>query len=181
VDTITACSPLPHRDECRRIFGAFPTGVTVVTAGGAHGPVGMAVNSFTSLSLDPLLVLVCVGRSSSTWPEIEKSGRFCVNVLAADQRELARRFAAKGEDRFRGVALTASVGGSPMLEGSVAYVDCAISQTYDGGDHVIVVGAVLGLGLLRPAAPLLFVGGRFGIADGSPTAPSTPDGPSVNT
>ena len=157
----TCLNELPPTDDCRTIFGSFPTGVTVVTAPGASGdPVGMAINSFTSLSLDPLLVLICVGKNSSTWPAIEESGQFCVNVLAEDQAELALRFAAKDNSRFEGVNLRSSVIGSPILTESLAFIDCKILRIDPGGDHWIVVGTVVEMASLREASPLIF---SFGV------------------
>lgn len=153
--------------ELRRVAGAFPTGVTVLTTVTDGKPIGMAANSFTSLSLTPPLVLVCIARSSTTWPSIAASGRFCVNILAADQEPLARGFAVKGADRFLDVQHTPSTGGMPLLTGAIGFIDCKISRVHDGGDHLVVIAAVDDLGTLRDEAPLVFHRSGYGI-DGTP-------------
>jgi 3-hydroxy-9,10-secoandrosta-1,3,5(10)-triene-9,17-dione monooxygenase reductase component len=149
--------------DLRRVAGTFPTGVTILTAASAGGPVGMAANSFTSLSLDPPLVLVCVGHSSSTWPLIEQTGEFCVNILAAGQEHLARRFALKGADRFVDVGFGDSPNGSPLLDGALGFIDCSIERMVEGGDHLVVIGAVTDLGVLRDGPPLVFHRSGFGL------------------
>ncbi|MBV7696662.1 flavin reductase family protein [Streptomyces sp. TRM70350] len=152
------------RQEFRRVLGHFATGVTVITAPAADGPAGFACQSFSSLSLDPLLVAFMVGRTSTTWPRIARAGVFCVNVLSAGQGELCRGFAVSGGDKFAGVAYdTAPVSGSPRLAGTLAWVDCTIHAVHTGGDHLIVVGrvATLGTGDNEDGAPLLFHKGRF--------------------
>jgi 3-hydroxy-9,10-secoandrosta-1,3,5(10)-triene-9,17-dione monooxygenase reductase component len=167
--------------QLRHVAGSFPTGVTVLTGLADGKPVGMAANSFTSLSLDPPLVLVCIGRSSTTWPAIAASGRFCVNILAADQELLARVFAAKGANRFVDVGHTPSASGMPLLNGAVAFVECTISRIHDGGDHVVVIASVDDLGALRDETPLVFHRSGFGMtstpvlssADLSPDVPTS--------
>ncbi|MGI5195894.1 flavin reductase family protein [Streptomyces sp. CA-288835] len=153
--------------EFRRVLGNFATGVTVVTApaaDGEDGPAGFACQSFSSLSLDPPLVVFMVARTSTTWPRIARAGVFCVNVLAAHQGELCRGFAVSGADKFAGVVYDAApVSGSPRLEGALAWIDCAIHAVHTGGDHLIVVGRVEALGAMDgDGAPLLFYRGRFG-------------------
>src|SRR5581483_86519 len=96
--------PSPRPDVFRNVLGHLPTGVTVVTAMSEHGPVGMAANSVTSVSLDPPLILICPASGSETWPLIREAGCFCVNVLAGHQAELCRQFSRKDTDRFAGVA-----------------------------------------------------------------------------
>lgn len=142
-------------DELRGVMACFATGVVVVTADRPDGPVGMAVNSFVSVSLDPPLVLFCAAHTSSTWPAIRAAGHFCANVLAAGQEELARAFARKG-DRFAGVAHTPGVTGAPVLRDVHAHVECKIVDTYEAGDHTVVLGRVVDLGADTEAAPLLF-------------------------
>ncbi|MFF7842662.1 flavin reductase family protein [Streptomyces ossamyceticus] len=163
--------------EFRRVLGSFATGVTVITAppapdttpgsGPALRPAGFACQSFSSLSLDPPLVVFMVGRTSTTWPRIARAGVFCVNVLGADQGELCRRFAVSGADKFADVAHDpAPVTGSPRLAGAAAWIDCAIHAVHPGGDHLIVVGRVEALGTAdadeASSAPLLFHRGVFG-------------------
>jgi flavin reductase (DIM6/NTAB) family NADH-FMN oxidoreductase RutF len=152
--------------EFRRVLGNFASGVTVVTApatDGEDGPAGFACQSFSSLSLDPPLVAFMVGRTSTTWPRIARAGVFCVNVLAAHQGELCRAFAVSGADKFAGVAYDAApASGSPRLAGTLAWIDCTIHAVHTGGDHLIVVGRVEGLGAGDGSeAPLLFHRGRF--------------------
>jgi flavin reductase (DIM6/NTAB) family NADH-FMN oxidoreductase RutF len=148
----------------RQVLGRYPTGVCVVTALGADGGnVGMAVGSFTSVSLDPPLVAFLPDRSSSTWPRIAEVGRFCVNVLAADQEPVCRLFAAKDVDRFAGLEWRAATGsGAPIIDGVVAWIDCELDAVHEAGDHYIVVGRVLELDLENQVLPLLFFQGGYG-------------------
>ncbi|CAL9476675.1 FMN reductase (NADH) RutF [Streptomyces sp. enrichment culture] len=151
--------------EFRRVLGNFATGVAVVTAPAAPGetsPAGFACQSFSSLSLDPPLVVFMVGRTSTTWPRIARAGVFCVNVLSAGQGELCRAFAVPGGDKFAGVAHDAApASGAPRLAGVVAWADCTIHAVHTGGDHLIVVGRVDALGTGEETGPLLFHRGRF--------------------
>jgi 3-hydroxy-9,10-secoandrosta-1,3,5(10)-triene-9,17-dione monooxygenase reductase component len=151
----------PGGDDFRDVLGRFATGVTIITAIDGDEPVGVAANSFTSVSLDPPLVLFCVGRASTTWPRIERARRFAVNILGEHQEELSRLFATRGVDRFAQVDWHRGVGGSPVLHDVLAYVDCEFWAEYDGGDHIIVVGQVLDLGITHHAGPLLFYQGEY--------------------
>jgi flavin reductase (DIM6/NTAB) family NADH-FMN oxidoreductase RutF len=146
----------------RQVLGHFPTGVTVITARGVDGPVGFAVGSFASLSLEPPQVLFCAGQSSSTWPKIEAAGRFCVNVLAESQEDVCRVFASKAPDKFAEVGWKHSGNGSPLLEGVLAYIDCDIAQVVASGDHHVVIGAVTDLEVAHEGGPLLFYRGGYG-------------------
>jgi flavin reductase (DIM6/NTAB) family NADH-FMN oxidoreductase RutF len=152
----------PDAAEFRRVLGQFATGVTIITAMDDDEPAGVAANSFTSVSLDPPLVLFCVGRDSTTWPRIERARRFAVNILGEHQAELCRLFATKGADRFGQVEWHLGVGGSPVLHEVIAYLDCEFWAEYDGGDHIIVVGRVLDLGVDHDAGPLVFYQGKYG-------------------
>lgn len=145
----------------RQVCGHFATGVTVITAVDGGEPVGMAANSFTSVSLDPPLVLFCAGKNSSTWPRIQAAGSYAVNILGGDQEELSRRFAAKEGDRFEGVGWRPGVTGSPLLQGALAYLDCTIEAEHDAGDHLLVVGRVVELAIEREEAPLVFFRGGY--------------------
>jgi flavin reductase (DIM6/NTAB) family NADH-FMN oxidoreductase RutF len=152
--------------EMRRVLGHFATGVTVVTARAGGEPVGMVANSFTSVSLDPPLVLFCAGADSETWPRLRQADRFCVNVLGHHQRELAVSFARKGTDRYEGVELVDRGDGPPRLAGAIAHVECHIWAEYPGGDHTIVVGEVEELAVADGDAaaleePLIFYRGGF--------------------
>lgn len=155
----------------REAMGHFCTGVTVVSGVDGSEPVGMACQSFASLSLSPPLVLFCPSRTSRTWARIARSGRFCVNVLAADQQDVSAVFGAPGEDKFSGWEWSLSPNGSPVLAGVLTWVDCDVDAVHPAGDHDVVVGRVVELGPLRPARPLLFF--RGGYTDtGPPTEPA---------
>ena len=145
------------------MLGHFVTGVTVITASTDGGPVGLAVNSFTSVSLDPPLVAFCAAHSSSTWPHIQGAGHFCVNIVAEDQEEVCRLFATKDADRFTTIKWrTATHSGAPILEDVLAWIDCTIDAEHEAGDHVIVVGRVQELGVERDGKPLVFYKGGYG-------------------
>jgi 3-hydroxy-9,10-secoandrosta-1,3,5(10)-triene-9,17-dione monooxygenase reductase component len=149
----------------RQVLGHFPTGVTVITAVGPDGsPVGLAIGSFTSVSLDPPLVAFCPDRKSSTWPKIREAGVFCVNVLAEDQEQLCRVFATKSDDKFQGVGWRTGGSGSPVLNDVLAWIDCDIEAVHDAGDHEIVVGRVRELEVEREGGvgPLVFYRGGYG-------------------
>lgn len=147
----------------RRVLGHYPTGVCVITALEADGkPIGMAVGSFTSVSLDPPLVAFFPDRGSSSWPRIEAAGHFCVNVLAAHQEPLSRAFATRAEDRFAGVPYRLSETGLPILGDIVAWIDCELHAVHEAGDHFIVLGRVRALDVERQHAPLLFFRGGYG-------------------
>ncbi|WP_166875442.1 flavin reductase family protein [Salinibacterium sp. ZJ450] len=153
-------SPRHFRD----VLGHFPTGVAVITAlDGDGAPIGMAVGSFASVSLDPPMVAFLPDRGSSTFPVIRDAGRFCVNVLAGGQEDLCRIFATRGADRFGSVDWRpAPHTGSPVLDGAVAWIDCELGDVHEAGDHYIVIGKVLGLEIQTPTLPLLFFQGGYG-------------------
>ena len=130
-------------ERFRAVMGHFATGVTVVTVTSKDGPVGMTANAVCSLSLDPLLLLVCFDNEARTLPVVRETGRFGVNVLAAGQEDLARLFASKRPERekFAGVAHTVH-DGIPVIEGVLAWVGCRLERLIPGGDHTIGIGAV---------------------------------------
>jgi flavin reductase (DIM6/NTAB) family NADH-FMN oxidoreductase RutF len=151
-------------DDGRRFrdtMGHFATGVCVVTASGPHGPAGLTTNAVTSLSLDPPLVLVCFDNESRTLPVVQEAGRFAVNILAADQEDLAETFASKAlaEEKFAAVTHT-EAHGVPVLDGALAWLACDLKAVHPGGDHTIGVGAVIGMEQ-RDGRPLLFYGGVY--------------------
>jgi 3-hydroxy-9,10-secoandrosta-1,3,5(10)-triene-9,17-dione monooxygenase reductase component len=159
----SAPRPLPPDDATyRTVLGHFATGVVIITAIDGDEPVGMAANSFTSVSLDPPLVLFCAAKSSSTWPRIETSGKWAANILDDDGEEICRLFAQKGADRFARIAYTPGRTGSPILEDALAFVDCETIAKHDAGDHVIVVGRIVELGYQHDGQPLLFYRGGYG-------------------
>ncbi len=149
----------------RSVLGHFPSGVTIVTGVADGAPAGFTCQSFSSLSLDPPLVLILPGRNSSSWPKIEATGKFCVNVLSEQQGELSTRFARSGTDKFAGVEWTPSPLGSPILAGATAWIDCTLYACHDGGDHLIVVGAVHALAAEPEVPPLVFHRGAYARTD----------------
>jgi 3-hydroxy-9,10-secoandrosta-1,3,5(10)-triene-9,17-dione monooxygenase reductase component len=163
-------TPIPTDDpeaaararQFRDVLGLFCTGVTVVTAMSGDEPVGMTCQSFSSVSLEPPLVLFCPARTSRAWPLIQRTGRFAVNLLAHDQAEMSNRMASKGIDKFDGVRWRPSVAtGSPLLDGILGYVDCTIHAVHEAGDHYVVIGKLLDLGQSADDDPLLFFQGRY--------------------
>lgn len=147
----------------RQVLGHFPTGVCVVSAIEGGTPVGMAIGSFFSVSLDPPLVGFCAGRSSSTWPRLRAAGGFCINVLADDQEGVSRVFASKDPDKFAGIGWEPSPLGSPRIDGALAWIDCALETTHEAGDHDIAIGAVHDLAVAREGNPLVFFRGGYGL------------------
>ena len=155
----------PDAATYRTVLGHFATGVVLVTAFDGDEPVGMACNSFASVSLEPPLVLFCAAKSSTTWPRIQGSGKWAANFLDDDGEEICRLFAQKGADRFARVAYTEGRSGAPIIEDALAFVDCETIAEHDAGDHVIVVGRVLELGYASESKPLLFYRGGYGRFD----------------
>lgn len=143
-------------------MGAFPTGVAVVTARLPEGePVGLTVSSLTSVSLEPLLVLVCIDHRSASHGAVVASGAFAVNLLPLDGAPISDVFASPDRaDRFRGVAWREEVTGSPVLERALGWLDCRVHQTHVAGDHTIVVGSVLALDA-GDLPPLVYHRGRY--------------------
>jgi flavin reductase (DIM6/NTAB) family NADH-FMN oxidoreductase RutF len=146
----------------REVMAHFTTGVTVVTANSANGPVGMTANAVCSLSLEPLLLLVCFANEARTLPPIQASKRFGVNVLAAGQQDLARLFASKRpeEEKFAGVQHSVH-DGIPVLEGALAWVGCTLTELIPGGDHTIGIGAVTAAEASGGDEPLLWYRGAY--------------------
>lgn len=151
----------------RDVLGHFVSGIVVVTAVGADGPLGFTCQSFASLSLDPPLVSLAPARTSATWPQIRAVGEFCVNVLAAGQEDVSGGFARSSTvvDKFAGVAWTPGPSGAPVLKGVSAWIDCVLWAEYGGGDHTIAVGRVLDLGAEPSRPALLYYRGRYGVTE----------------
>jgi 3-hydroxy-9,10-secoandrosta-1,3,5(10)-triene-9,17-dione monooxygenase reductase component len=146
----------------RHALSRFPSGVTVVTVRGDDGrDYGMTVSAFASLSLQPPLVLVCIGEDATIASAVAAAGHFAVSVLSQDQEALARRFAESDADRFAGNAVTRGVGGLALLDGAAAHLQCAIVARHRGGDHTIVVGEVLFATTVEGALPLVYALGRY--------------------
>jgi flavin reductase (DIM6/NTAB) family NADH-FMN oxidoreductase RutF len=149
--------------QMREVMGHFASGVTVVTALTVDGPIGFTCQSFSSLSLEPPLVVFAPGRASRTWPLLRGIGRFCINVLAEGQDAVSRNFARSGVDRFAGVRWRPSAHGSPVLDDVVAWIDGELWAEYDGGDHTLAVARVLDLGADADRRPLLYHRGSYGL------------------
>lgn len=148
--------------EFRAALGMFATGVTIVTARTADGRVvGLTANSFNSVSLTPPLVLWSLSRAAASMAVFSAGSHYAINVLAADQKTLAERFAMKGADRWNGVTFDAGAGGAPLLHGAAATFECFNRSRYEEGDHVIFVGEVERCTHRTGAMPLLFHGGRY--------------------
>jgi 3-hydroxy-9,10-secoandrosta-1,3,5(10)-triene-9,17-dione monooxygenase reductase component len=169
---VSTVGPVTTPDRFRHVLGHFCTGVTVITTADSDGPAGFTCQSFTALSLDPPLVLFSPSKTSTTWRRIEATGRFCANILADGQREIARRFASRAADKFDGVAWSALPSrpdsiGPPLLDGVLAWVDAEVETVHDGGDHYVVIARVLDLGSSSSLGqqPLLFYRGRFTITE----------------
>jgi len=145
----------------RDALGRWATGVTIVTAPDGDGFVGMTVNSFTSVSLDPPLVLWCIGLDAWSLDAFTEAEHFAVNVLAADQIELSNRFARRGEDKFADLDVEIGLGGTALLPGCVARLQCRNVDRHDAGDHAIVIGEVVAIEH-ADRQPLLFHAGRYG-------------------
>jgi len=156
----------------RAVLGQFCTGVTVITTVDDGEPIGFACQSFAALSLDPPLVLFCPTRHSRAWASIERSGQFCVNVLASDQRNVSSTFGSRGEDKFAGVDWTPSPAGSPILGGALTWIDCAVETVHEAGDHYLVIGRVQELADPSNHQPLLFYRGAYTATEPEATTPA---------
>jgi len=147
--------------QLRRVFGAFPSGVTAVAALVEGVPVGIAASSFTSVSLDPPLVSVCIAHSSTTWPLLRRARRFGISVLAADQEQAGRQLSARGADRFADLDWRATDDGAVLLRGASAWLDCSIHAAHRAGDHDIIVLRVHDLDADQDVRPLIFHASQF--------------------
>ncbi len=148
-------------DEFRRALGHFASGVTVVTTWDADGrPTGLTASAFTSLSLDPPLVLICVDHQAQSYGALKAHDRFAVNILSAEQEALSRRFASTEGNKFQGVAFEPGARGLPLLPAALAHIECRTVHTYPGGDHTIFVGEVEAASVRR-GEPLLYYRGQY--------------------
>ena len=145
----------------RRVFGAFPSGVTAVAALVDGVPVGMSASSFTSVSLEPALVSICVAHSSATWSVLRRASRLGVSILSADQERAGRQLGTRGGDRFAGLDWRATAGSAVFLDGASAWLDTSIEQQVRAGDHDIVVLAVHDLDADHDVGPLVFHASQF--------------------
>jgi flavin reductase (DIM6/NTAB) family NADH-FMN oxidoreductase RutF len=147
-------------ESVKEVHRRFPTGVTVVTVCVDSVPFGLAVNAFSSLSLDPPSVLVCVAQTSATHPRFLASSHFAVNMLASDQTAVATRFAKSGGDKFGGLAWRRGHRGSPILEAAAAYLELEVEARIPAHTHTILIGRVVDAGT-SDRSPLVYLGGRF--------------------
>lgn len=168
--------------DFRRCLGEFVTGVTVITTVGPDGtPYGLTANSFSSVSLDPPLILWSLRLNATNFPIFSTAETFAVNILAEDQVEVSNRFAKSGPDRFKGVEVSTGAGGVPLIDGAVAQLECRREASYPGGDHVVFIGRVL---RLRNTArkPLAFRSGSYmTVHPHAPLLPSDADDANIAT
>ncbi|MEO7337743.1 MAG: flavin reductase [Caldimonas sp.] len=163
VGTVPAASASFDKRTLRDAFGSFATGVTIVTTSGPAGAdIGLTANSFSSVSLDPPMILWSLARTASSIDAFRESGHFAVHILSAEQEKMSARFASKGIDRFAGLALDRGPGGIPMLPDCMARFTCKLAYQYEGGDHVIFVGEIVDFSH-SARKPLVFHGGRYGM------------------
>jgi flavin reductase (DIM6/NTAB) family NADH-FMN oxidoreductase RutF len=148
----------------RQVLGYYPTGVVVVTAmDDERKPAGLAIGSFTSVSIDPPLIAFFPNKKSSSWPKIEAAGTFCVNILGEDQEDVSRVFASKGTDKFASIGWTPGRTSAPVLNGVIAWIECTIERVDDAGDHLSVLGRVVDLNVGQArGGPLIFFRGGYG-------------------
>lgn len=158
----------------RNVLGQFCTGITVITTVHEDTPVGFACQSFAALSLEPPLVLFCPTKVSRSWQAIEASGNFCVNILHENQKDISARFGSREPDKFAGIDWVPSKLGSPIIEGTLAHIDCTVHSVYDGGDHLVVFGAVKSLSDVprKKPRPLLFYQGQYTGIEPDKTTPA---------
>ena len=151
----------------RNTLGCFATGVTVVTTSSPQGdPVGITVNSFNSVSLDPPLVLFSIDRVACSFEIFRAAAHYVVNVLGEGQRALSQRFARTVPDRWNGVPYATWASGAPVLEGCLANLECAQEAVHEGGDHIILIGRVLKIAHAEGGRPLLYYRGAYrGLGD----------------
>ncbi len=154
----------PGKDELRRVMGRFATGVTIVTSRLGDELHGMTANAVTSVSLEPPLVLICVERKADSHDIIDRSGIFALSILSREQERLSHAFAIKeGESAHSldGVPHHTGATGAPIIDGSLAYLDCRVVERHAGGDHTIFVGEVVEAAPLADGSPLVFYQGRY--------------------
>lgn len=170
-----AAPPTPQ--QMRRAMGAFATGVTVVTGMDGGGPVGFACQSFASVSLTPPLVLFCADHRGRSWPRIRAAGRFAVNVLAEEQRDVCTRFGTRTGRKYDGLGWDLSRWGTPSLREVLVRVHAEVCDVHPAGDHDVVIGRVLEVETVAESRPMLFFRGAFGTGSGAPGALPRGDGP----
>jgi 3-hydroxy-9,10-secoandrosta-1,3,5(10)-triene-9,17-dione monooxygenase reductase component len=164
-DSITTPRPDlsgPDEDLFRHVLGHYPTGVAVITAAGPDGPVGMAMNSFTSVSLEPPLVLFCPALASATWPVLRDAGTIAINVLSAGQQAVSRLFGARSRDRFADIEHSPGTNGAPLLADALGWLECSVRAEYPAGDHTVVIAEITRMGVHSEIdEPLVFFRGGY--------------------
>jgi 3-hydroxy-9,10-secoandrosta-1,3,5(10)-triene-9,17-dione monooxygenase reductase component len=172
-------TPIPDDPESaararqfRDVLGLFASGVVVVTSISDGEPVGMTCQSFSSVSLEPPLVMFCPAKTSRAWPRMQRAGYFCINILAADQADVSTSMATKGTDKYDGVGWRPATTGAPLLDGVLGYVDCTVQAVHEAGDHYVVLGRVKELGFAPGVEeggdrkPLLYYRGSYDTVTG---------------
>ena len=144
----------------REVLGHFASGITIVTAMEEGAPVGFTCQAFTSLSLEPPMIAIAPAKSSTSWPKIAKAGAFCVNILGADQEAVCRNFAVSGGEKFVGVGWHPGANGAPVIDGSLATLECTLGSIHDAGDHELVTGFVHHMEIGK-GSPLLYYRSGF--------------------
>lgn len=161
--------PFDH-SRFRSVLGHIPTGIAAICAVDAGEPVGLAANSFTSVSLDPPLVGFFPGKFSSSWPRVLAAGGFTANILGDDQEHVCRALAARGGDKFAGLGWRPAGNGAPILDGVTAWIECEIVSVTDAGDHWFALGRVLDLEVAEQPRPLVFFRGGYARISALPAA-----------
>src|SRR5579859_5416208 len=155
-----------EKNQLRQVMGHFATGVTIITTLNKDGQMhGLTANAFTSVSLEPPLLLISVDKKAESYPFFEQSRVFTVNILADDQEALSRRFAVSGGPKFEGVAYRPGANGAAILEGTVGYIECTLGATYPGGDHTIYLGEIQEAATVDRKPLLFFRGGYRALGD----------------
>jgi len=132
-----------EKNQLRQVMGHFATGVTIITTFNKDGQMhGLTANAFTSVSLEPPLLLISVDKKAESWPAFEESKVFTVNILADEQEALSRKFAVSGGNKFEGVAYRQGANGAAILDGTLAHIECTLYAAYEGGDHSIYLGEI---------------------------------------
>jgi 3-hydroxy-9,10-secoandrosta-1,3,5(10)-triene-9,17-dione monooxygenase reductase component len=152
----------PDAGLFRHVLGHYPTGVAVITAQTPSGPVGLSMNSFTSVSLQPPLVLFCPALASGTWPQLREVGDIAINVLSAGQQSVSRLFASRGADRFAEVSWSPGTNGAPLFEDALGWLECSVQAEYPAGDHTVVMAEIVRMGVhTEIGEPLVFFRGAY--------------------
>jgi 3-hydroxy-9,10-secoandrosta-1,3,5(10)-triene-9,17-dione monooxygenase reductase component len=152
----------PDAELFRHVLGHYPTGVAVITAMTEAGPVGLSMNSFTSVSLTPPLVLFCPALTSGTWPQLRDVGRIAINVLSAGQEAVSRLFSTRSADRFAEIAWSAGKNGAPLFDDALGWLECTVQAEHPAGDHTVVIAEIDRMGVHDEIGePLVYFRGAY--------------------